>query len=77
MIARAIVDRFEGDYIVLEADDNKTVNIPKSNAPFMIAEGMIVTYENNYVVTIDHEATAKYEADMRKRFERLLNKNTD
>lgn len=33
MKQKAIVDRFEGDFVVLERDDGTCINIPRANAP--------------------------------------------
>ncbi|MGE4549653.1 MAG: DUF3006 domain-containing protein [Intestinibacillus sp.] len=70
----AIVDRFEGDFVVLETDDGM-INIPRANAPEMLGEGMVVEYEDDHVLRIDVEETARREAELRRRFERILGKN--
>lgn len=71
----AIVDRFEGDYIILEVENEDTIQIHKHNAPFMIGEGMVVQYHGDYIISVDHEATDAREAELRRRFERLLKKS--
>lgn len=70
----ATVDRFEHEYVVLEADDGM-ISIPRANAPEMLGEGMVVEYENDRVLRIDFEETARREAELRRRFERILGKN--
>lgn len=77
MALRAIVDRFENGYVILEVNDNEIVQIPKENAPVMLAEGMIVEYEGDRITLVDHEATLEREDELRRRFERLLKKNMD
>ena len=69
----ATVDRFEGDFVVLEADDGM-INIPRANTPEMLGEGMVVEYEGDRVLRIDFEETARREDELRRRFERILGK---
>lgn len=69
----ATVDRFEDDFIVVETD-NGMINIPRANAPTMIGEGMIVEVEGNRILRIDFEETERREAELRRRFERILGK---
>ncbi len=74
MKKQAIVDRFEGEFVVLELDNGTCVNIPRTNAPAMVAEGMIVWYEDDRILSIDEIETARREYNMQVRFERLLGK---
>lgn len=69
----AIIDRFEGNFVVLETDDGM-VNIPRANTPEMVAEGMVVEYDGDRVLRIDLEETARREEELRRRFERILGK---
>lgn len=71
----AVVDRFEGDYIVLESETEGMLNVPRANAPRMVGEGMVVYYDGDCILAIDHEETARREAEMRRRFERLLGRS--
>ena len=75
MASKAIVDRFEGDFVILEVDSGLMIQIPKNNAPAVLGEGMIVDYEDDRILAIDHQATNEREEEMRRRFERLLSKN--
>lgn len=70
----ATVDRFEGDFVVLETEDGMR-NIPRANAPAMIGEGMVVEYEDDHILRIDLEETERRENELRRRFERILGKN--
>lgn len=70
----ATVDRFEDGFVVLETDDGM-VNIPLSNAPQMLGEGMVVEYEDGRIVRVDLEETERREDELRRRFERILGKN--
>lgn len=71
MKAQAIVDRFEGDFILLETDHGM-IQIPRCNAPIMVGEGMVVWYEDDRILEIDQEETDRREAMVRRRFERIL-----
>ena len=73
MREQAVVDRFEGDFIILETDHGM-IEIPRSHAPVMAGEGMVVWYEGDRILEIDEEGTARREAMTRRRFERILGK---
>lgn len=73
MREQAVVDRFEGDFIILETDHGM-IEIPRSHAPVMAGEGMVVWYEGDRILEIDEEETARREATTRRRFERILGK---
>ena len=73
MREQAVVDRFEGDFIILETDHDM-IEIPRSHAPVMAGEGMVVWYEGDRILEIDEEETARREAMTRRRFERILGK---
>lgn len=71
-----IVDRFEGDYVVVEVA-NKMVNFTRANSPAMLGEGMVVHIENDRIIDIDEAETQRIEDEMRRRFERILGKRSD
>ena len=71
-----IVDRFEGDQVVVEVN-GKMVNFPRAGAPAMLAEGMVVILRDGRITEIDQIETQRIEDDMRRRFERILGKQTD
>ena len=71
-----IVDRFEGDFVVVEIND-KMVNFPRSETPAMLAEGMVVIVQDGRIIGVDQIETQRIEDDMRRRFERILGKQTD
>ena len=73
MREQAVVDRFEGDFIILETDHGM-IEIPRSHSPVMAGEGMVVWYEGDRILEIDEEETARREAMTRRRFERILGK---
>lgn len=70
----ATVDRFEGEFVVLETDDGM-LNIPREGTPVMLGEGMVVEIEDGRILRIDHEETERREEELRRRFERILGKN--
>lgn len=76
MKQNGIVDRFEGDMVVVEID-GKLVNFPRADAPSMLAEGMVVVIRDGRIAEIDQIETQRIEDDMRRRFERILGKPTD
>ncbi len=71
-----IVDRFEGDYVVVEVN-NKMVNFLRSESPLMLGEGMVVIIEDGRITEIDQLETQRIEDDMRRRFERILGRTSD
>ena len=71
-----IVDRFEGDQVVVEIG-NQLGNFPRADAPAMLAEGMVVVVRDGRITDIDQIETQRIEDDMRRRFERILGKQSD
>ncbi len=74
MKEQAIIDRFEGNFIILETDHGM-IQIHRSHAPAMAGEGMVVWYEGDRILELDEEETARREATSRRRFERILGDN--
>ena len=68
---RAIIDRLEGEYFVLELDDESTVNVPTAGAPAGAREVAVVEYENGCILSVDEAATAERAEKLRARLERL------
>ena len=66
-----IVDRFEGDQVVVEIG-NQLVNFPRADAP-----AMVVVVRDGRITDIDQIETQRIEDDMRRRFERILGKQSD
>lgn len=48
-----IIDRFEGEFVILASQDKQKFTIPKACLPNLITEGDVIKIE------IDEEATAK------------------
>ena len=68
---RYIVDRFEGDFAVLESENGGTVDILKSDLPD-VKEGDVIVFEDGYY-KVDREETQRRREliaeKMRKLFE--------
>lgn len=70
-----IIDRFEGDYAVLETDSGM-INAERSKLPENAAEGDVLNFAEG-IYTIDHAATESRRAAITERFNRLRRKNND
>ena len=51
-----IVDRFEGDYIILETPDGKMIDVEKDNVIGKVSEGDCLIYKDNHFL-LDEEKT--------------------
>ena len=71
-----IVDRFGGDRVIVEIN-GKMAEFPRADAPAMLAEGMVVILRDGRITEIDQIETQRIEDDMRRRFERILGKQSD
>ena len=60
---KIIVDRFEGEYVVVELEDKQLINMPRKLLPRDAKEGSVIS------INIDQEATDK----RRKRIDGLMN----
>lgn len=58
------IDRFEGDYALVEYDEGKTFSIPRNLLPSKAKEGDVITM----VITVEEDATG----NRRKTIERLM-----
>ncbi|WP_010300723.1 DUF3006 domain-containing protein [Kurthia senegalensis] len=54
---KAIVDRFENDYVVLELEDGHTIDIHKSKCPLLVKVGDTVQLSDEGHITPDQAAT--------------------
>lgn len=66
---RGIIDRFEGQYAVVELQDGKVINIDKMKLPKGIEEGMVIHISES--ITIDIDETKKRKAEIEKLTEDL------
>ncbi len=62
---KIIIDRFEGDFAVVEMEDKTTVNIPKQIIPRGAKEGTVISIE------IDHSETEKRRQIISDKMKRL------
>lgn len=75
---RGIIDRFEGDYAVVEIDElipnnrKRFIDIPKSKLPNGAKQGDCITIDENIAITIDKEETLKRKAKIEGLFEALF-----
>jgi len=69
---RGIIDRFEGDYAVVELLDGKIININKIQLPIGVQEGMVIQILKS--ITIDIDGTKKRKSDIEKLTEDLWEK---
>jgi len=66
---KGIIDRFEGEYAVVEMRDGKTINIKKRQLPLEAQEGMVIEISES--ITIDNEETKKRKKEIEKLTEGL------
>lgn len=65
------IDRFESDFAICEASDQRMVNIPFEDIPANSVEGDVLKYvEGRYVK--DTRATAAARRRIREKMERLI-----
>ena len=63
--AEFTLDRFQGDFAVLENRTNgQMIDVPIGKIPSGVAEGSILRYENNIYI-VDHELTEKSRIEIR------------
>lgn len=61
---KGIIDRFEGEYAVVELKDGKMINVDKIKLPPGAQEGMVILIEE--VITIDKSETMKRKKEIEK-----------
>lgn len=52
-----VIDRFEGDFAIIELENEKVINIERKKIPSGAKEGYVINIDN--VITIDLEETKK------------------
>ena len=65
-----IIDRFEGEFAVLEKEDGGTIDVPKSEIE-NAKEGDVILFENG-VYIIDAEETEKRKALIEEKMKKLF-----
>ena len=66
---KGIIDRFEGEYAVVELQDGKIINIDKKKLPIEAQEGTVIQISES--ITINKEETAKRKSEIEKLTEDL------
>ena len=61
---KGIIDRFEGEFAVVELRGGKMINIDKKRLPIEVQEGMVIHIAED--ITIDNEETEKRKNEMKK-----------
>ncbi len=70
---RYVIDRFEGDFAVLEREEGGTVDILKSDLP-ETTEGDVIIFENG-VYRVDKEETLRRQELTLEKMRKLFEKN--
>ena len=71
---RAIIDRREGEYFIVERDDGTTLQIPAAGAPANAREGAVIELQDGVITAVDEAATAARAAKLKARLDRLRKK---
>lgn len=67
-----IVDRFEGDYAVCEAEDKSIINIKRHKIPKETKEGDYLVEKDDGSFYIDIEATEERKQHIRRKLDSLF-----
>lgn len=67
-----IIDRIEGETVVVEVDGNKMKDIPKSFIFGSFKEGDILVEEENGKLKVDEELTKQRREEIRNKFHKLF-----
>jgi hypothetical protein len=70
---KVTIDRFEGDFAVLEKPDRTMMNVKRSQLPAGAKEGDVLSMEGDKI-TIDAAETAKRKKEIKDLMKELWNK---
>lgn len=70
IVKRGIIDRFEGDLVVIEINE-ETIDVPRDNIPSDAREGDVLTINGN-VYTIDKNETNKRKREIQELMDKLF-----
>ncbi len=56
---KGVIDRFEGDWAVIELEDGAIIDIPISNLPSNVSEGSLVLIEGNKATLLAEDTRAR------------------
>lgn len=65
MTKKAIIDRFEGDFAIIELQNRKMVSVPREILPECAKEGDVI------LISVDDKETQKRNESIRNLFESL------
>ncbi|WMJ80108.1 DUF3006 domain-containing protein [Clostridium sp. MB40-C1] len=65
-----VIDRFEGDFAVIELDDGKMINVKRNILPKEMKEGYVLNMDEQ--ITFDYEETQRRKAEIEKMMEDLF-----
>ena len=60
---KGIIDRFEGQYAVVELSDGKMIDIDRSQLPMEAEEGMVIDISKNIIIDLDETKRRKEEIE--------------
>lgn len=67
-----VIDRFEGEFAVIETDDGKTMNIKKNLLPIDAREGDVIDLKS---LTVNKKETIRRKEYIRKLADKLFQNN--
>lgn len=56
---KGVIDRFEGDWAVIELEDGAIIDIPISNLPSNVSEGSLVLIKGNKATLLAEDTRAR------------------
>ncbi|MCY6958172.1 DUF3006 domain-containing protein [Clostridium brassicae] len=59
-----VIDRFEGDFAVIELDDGKIINVKRNMLPKEMKEGYVLNMDEK--ITFNNEETKKRKEEIEK-----------
>ena len=60
---KGIIDRFEGEYAVVELSDGKMIDIDRSQLPMEAEEGMVIDISSSITINLDETKRRKEEIE--------------
>jgi hypothetical protein len=60
---RGIIDRFEGQYAVVELSDGKMIDIDRAQLPMEAEEGMVIDISSSITINLDETKRRKEEIE--------------
>ena len=60
---KGIIDRFEGQYAVVELSDGKMIDIDRAQLPMEAEEGMVIDISSSITINLDETKRRKEEIE--------------